>query len=197
MGQSRSRTTVTDYISGIEYKNDTLRQLGHEEGRVRYAKKYYLNGDSTWVFAYDWMVKDHLGNIRTVLTNDLDTTKYVCTFEPPKKLIEREQFVRRDDAIVKLEQDSPLLDDGSGTGADPGDSHNQFATQLNGLYYSRTIGSGKMLRVMAGDKVEIATRAYYKPPTGATLNQVAPQDVLASLLPLFVGGGNTTITHAA
>jgi RHS repeat-associated protein len=192
-----TRTTVADYISGIEYKNDTLQQLGHEEGRVRYAKKYYLNGDSAWVFAYDWMVKDHLGNIRTVLTNDLDTTKYVCTFEPPKKLIEREQFVRRDEAIVQLEQDSPLLNDGSGTGTDPEDSPNQFATRLNGLYYSRTIGPGKMLRVMAGDKVEIATRAYYKPPTAATLNQVAPQDVLASLLPLFVGGGSTTINHGA
>lgn len=187
-----SKITVTDYVAGIEYKNDTLQQLGHEEGRIRYAKKYYLNGDSAWVFAYDWFVKDHLGNIRTVLTNDLDTTKYVCTFEPPKKMIEREQFVRRDEAIVQLEQDSPLAEGG---GTDPGDVPNNFACRLNGLYYSRTIGPGKMLRVMAGDKVEIATRAYCRPPTGAALNEVPPQDVLASLLPLFVGGGSSTITH--
>ncbi len=45
--------------------------------------------------------------------------------------------------------------------------------------------------------MEIATRAYYQPPTGATLNQVAPQDVLASLLPLFVGCGSSTIKHGA
>ncbi len=114
-----ARTTVTDYIAVIEYKNDTLQQLGHEERRIRFAKKYYLNGDSAWVFAYDWMEKDHLGNIRTVLTNDLDTTKYVCTFEPPKKLIEREQFVRRNEAIVQLEQDNPLAE---GPDTDGGDA---------------------------------------------------------------------------
>jgi RHS repeat-associated protein len=191
-----NRTTVTDYIAGIEYKNDTLQQVGHEEGRARWVKQYFLNGDSAWLFAYDFFIKDHLGSIRTVLTNGLDTTKYVCTFEPPKRDKEREHFVRRDDAIVGIGVDNPLYE---GPGIDGGNESpaSQFACRLNGLYYNRTIGPGKVIKVMAGDKVELATRAYCPPYNAENIQHLPPQDVLASLLPLLVGGNAATVSHGA
>jgi len=193
-----SRTTVTDYITGIEYKNDTLQQVGHEEGRARWALKHYLNGDSSWVFAWDFFLKDHLGSVRTVLTTDLDTVKYVCTFEPPGKDKERAQFVRRDEAIVALEPDNPLAEDNSGLdGSNDGPAENQFACRLNGRYLHRTIGPGKVLKVMAGDRIEIATRAYCNLPSGTPLEHIPPEEVLQSLLPLFTGANSSTITHGA
>jgi RHS repeat-associated protein len=58
----------------------------------------------------------------------------------------------------------------------------------------RTIGPSKVLRVMAGDRVEMATRAYYTYINDAP-GQVAPQDVLSSLLPLLTGASPGTIIH--
>jgi YD repeat-containing protein len=41
---SPAKVTVTDYIGGFVYENNQLQYLGHEEGRVRWAKKYYAGG---------------------------------------------------------------------------------------------------------------------------------------------------------
>jgi RHS repeat-associated protein len=136
---------------------------------------------------YDYFVKDHLGNIRTVLTTDLDTTKYLCSFEPPKQDKERKEFVKRDDNIIHLSPTDPL---GSSI-----DGSNEYACRLNGLYVGKTVGPSKILRVMAGDRVEMATRSYYTLPDGAAPGQVQPQGVLNSLLPLLTGPGPGTIMH--
>ncbi len=37
-------TNITSYVSGFVYQNDTLQFTGQEEGRIRFAKKYFLNG---------------------------------------------------------------------------------------------------------------------------------------------------------
>src|SRR4030095_9989597 len=73
---SQTKTTVTTYIAGFVYESidlqisgtpspdnftDSLMFTGQEEGRIR--KK----GSE---FVYDYFVKDHLGNIRMVLTEE-------------------------------------------------------------------------------------------------------------------------------
>jgi RHS repeat-associated protein len=60
---SPGRTTVTNYIGGAVYQNDTLQFFGTLEGRVR------ANEASTgWL--YDYFLKDHLGNTRMMITDD-------------------------------------------------------------------------------------------------------------------------------
>ena len=58
-----SKTTVTTYLGGAVYQNDTLQFFGTPEGRVR------ANTARTfWI--YDYFLKDHLGNTRMIITDD-------------------------------------------------------------------------------------------------------------------------------
>ncbi|SEA53051.1 Uncharacterized conserved protein RhaS, contains 28 RHS repeats [Arachidicoccus rhizosphaerae] len=59
--------SVTTYIGGAVYLNDTLQFFGTQEGRIR------SNADSTgWL--YDYFLKDHLGNTRMMITDDYNVS---------------------------------------------------------------------------------------------------------------------------
>ncbi|HET7116689.1 MAG TPA: DUF6443 domain-containing protein, partial [Hanamia sp.] len=68
-----SKTTTTKYINGFVYQNDTLQFINHEEGRIRFLPSLGGAGGG-WV--YDYFEKDHLGNVRMVLTEKQDTAFY-------------------------------------------------------------------------------------------------------------------------
>jgi len=59
------KITNVDYLGIFIYQNDTLQLITQEEGRVRVAKT--LN--ATYTMYYDYFVKDHLGNVRMLLTD--------------------------------------------------------------------------------------------------------------------------------
>lgn len=63
-----NKTITTDYLNGFVYENNTLQFFGHEEGRIRL--NHAVTVTSPTVFAYDYFVKDHLGNTRMVLTDE-------------------------------------------------------------------------------------------------------------------------------
>ncbi len=60
-GGMQAPDKTTDYTSGAVYENDTLQLMGHEEGRIR-----PLRGGTGQLtgFAFDYFLKDHLGNVR-------------------------------------------------------------------------------------------------------------------------------------
>jgi hypothetical protein len=74
-------TTTTSYVGGLVYESkttspantpnddytDRLQFIGHEEGRIRYIT---AEGTTAAHFEYDYFVKDHLGNVRMVLTEE-------------------------------------------------------------------------------------------------------------------------------
>ncbi|HTN37045.1 MAG TPA: RHS repeat-associated core domain-containing protein, partial [Arachidicoccus sp.] len=71
-----AKQTVTTYIGGSVYQNDTLQFFGTSEGRVR-------PDAANTAFVYDYFLKDHLGNTRMVITDDysvsspiLETSSY-------------------------------------------------------------------------------------------------------------------------
>ena len=51
------------------YQNDTLQFISMEEGRIRFRAS-----DNT--FQFDYMLRDHLGNVRAVLTEEQQTDMY-------------------------------------------------------------------------------------------------------------------------
>ena len=74
-----ARTTTTTYLGGIVYENDILQFAAHEEGRIRYKP---VDGAIPASFVYDYFIKDHLGNVRMVLTEEQNSNQYpAVTFE--------------------------------------------------------------------------------------------------------------------
>ena len=61
-------------MNNFVYKNDTLQFFSHEEGRARYDTSQ--TGTELTKFDIDYFLKDHLGNVRMVLTSELDTAFY-------------------------------------------------------------------------------------------------------------------------
>ncbi|MBO9571017.1 MAG: hypothetical protein J7497_02225, partial [Chitinophagaceae bacterium] len=74
------KTTTWLYMKNFVYKNDTIEYFAHEEGRGRYDSTQ-TTGEAT-KFDFDYFLKDHLGSVRMVLTEEKDTVPYVpLTFE--------------------------------------------------------------------------------------------------------------------
>ncbi len=167
---SPAKTTTTLYLGGAVYQNDTLQFMTHEEGRIRPTRDASNNITG---FIYDYFLKDHLGNIRMVLTEQKDTSFYpAATFE---------------DANITNEQlfyDNVDVQRTSRPGAFYTSSTNGAKVQL--LRKSvQSKGAGQLLKVMAGDRLHVKVDYYI--PSQTTDNSAANGlntilNVLASLI---------------
>jgi RHS repeat-associated protein len=165
--------TLIDYISGQEFRKDTLQQIAMEEGRIRFnTVSNTLN--------YDYFLKDHLGNVRMVLTEQKDTSFYMP--------------VTCEDASTTNEQ-VYYLNAGDQRTARPGSFYN---TSTNGGQVQllrknvQSIGAGKLLKVMAKDKIHIKVDYYI--PNDATDNSNA--NGIGSILPVLSNLINTSSVTA-
>ncbi len=176
---------TTEYISGFVYENDQLQFTGHEEGRIRYAKQYYVNGDSAYTWQYDYFLKDHLGNIRTVLTEQTDTAKYMATFEVEQRVKETALF---SNIALTAYPIGNIISPEYPTDATT--SPNKYTSKLQGTGYQ--LGATLALKVMAGDKVDIGVKAWV--PNAATTSDeikfIAGQDLLSGLLKALTNGAS-------
>jgi RHS repeat-associated protein len=189
---------TTEYIAGFVYEDDQLQFTGHEEGRIRFAKQYYLNGDSAYTWQYDYFLKDHLGNIRTVLTEQTDTAKYMATFEIAERPKETALFSNITETAFLISNvnqgglGSQCLGcivpaEGTGYPADGTTIPNNYVSRLNGE--GKRIGAAITLKVMAGDKIDLATKVWYpQSGYGDNWDPGDPEDVLTSLITTLSGG---------
>jgi hypothetical protein len=189
---------ATEYTAGFVYEDDQLQFAGQEEGRIRFAKQYYLNGDSAYTWQYDYFLKDHLGNIRTVLTEQADTARYMATFEMDKRPAETALFSNITETafttgnVNQSGLGSQCLGcivpaEGTGYPADGTTNPNNYTSRLNGE--GKRIGAAITLKVMAGDKIDLATKVWYpQSGFGANDDPNGPEDVLASLLATLSNG---------
>jgi RHS repeat-associated protein len=180
---STNITTTTTYIGSLIYESKTyshaslsslgytqqLQFIAHEEGRAR------PNATST-AFHYDFMLKDHLGNVRMVLTKEQRVDVYpVATLEgtgTTSALTHEKKFY----SIIDLQLVAPV----AGTQTYANNNTVQGApsyTYPAGVVASPTANSAKMyrlqstsqktglgitLKVMAGDNVNIYAKSFYK-----------------------------------
>ena len=164
------KTTTTLYISNFVYQNDTLQFIGHEEGRARWAFHKYLNGTTQYKFEYDYFLKDHLGNTRMVLTQQKDTTQYIATMEAAYRATEIQLFYNIPPSAYRRANVASYP-------ADATTNPNDTIMRLNGS--GQKIGAAIVLKVMSGDVVDVAVKAYYNTTTG-TGTTPSVNDVLSS-----------------
>jgi RHS repeat-associated protein len=179
-----SKTTTTKYINGIVYQNDTLQFIPQEEGRARWAFHKYTNGTSGYGFEYDYFLKDHLGNVRMVLSQEKDTAKYIATMESAYRATENQLF-------YNIPQSSYARSAVSGYPTDNTTVPNDSLARVNGN--GPKVGPSILLRVMSGDVIDIATKSFYK--SGGTVQ--SPNSIFSDVLNSLASGivTATSATH--
>lgn len=164
-----NNTTVnkrTTYIGPFVYENNEIKFFSHEEGRIRVEM---IQGQpSNPSFVLDYFVKDHLGNVRMVLTEQQQQQTYpMATLELSQAAVEENFYYN-----LETRDEKPV-----GYPATIQDPNNQKVSKLSGNGHK--IGPAIMLKVMAGDRINLQVTSWYR-TAGITPQQ--PTGILPSLL---------------
>ncbi len=165
-------TTTTTYIAGMVYESkaysnaslsslqytDQLQFLAQEEGRARFIP---VQGASPARFEYDYFIKDHLGNVRMVLTEEQQTDMYpAATMETATASVEEAYYSNLPATRVTLPSGYPA-------NSPPG---NARVAKVNGA--GNKIGPAIILKVMAGDKINITANSWWASGTPGSATSV-------------------------
>jgi RHS repeat-associated protein len=176
----------TLYLDGFVYEDNVLQFLPFEEGRIRYAKRKFTTGDSTYQLQYDYFLKDHLGNVRMVLTEQTDTAQYLASMETAYRAKEEQLFSNiAQTVIAKTDVPGGYPVDGK-----PVTSPNDLVARVSGN--GNKIGPAIVLKVMSGDKVDIGVSHFYR--SGGSYNDglnMVPT-ILSSLAGGIIGAAGQT-----
>ncbi len=185
-----SKTTTTDYLNGFVYENNTLQFFAHEEGRVRLNHTVTVSNPT--VFAYDYMVKDHLGNTRIVLTDEQQIDAYpAVTLETNSITIDTFYYNINTSNIVSNQGSLPS-NYANNNGNPPYNTNpnintsgtSQYMYRINPTWsgHSDKTGLGTTLKVMAGDNVAIYGKSYWHSNgTTSNSNTLSATDILTAL----------------
>ncbi|RXK87380.1 hypothetical protein ESB13_00740 [Filimonas effusa] len=169
--------TYTTYLAGHVYENNVLQFFSQEEGRIR-PKRNGDNGETTGVYYYDYFLKDHLGNIRMVLTDEHQTDSYpVASLESATLDNEKLYYdIPSDSRVTAGSVNYPYAD------------ANSYVERLNGIGFKT--GTSIILKVMAGDKVNISANSWYgQSPSANTPSGLSIANLVASLAGGISGAG--------
>lgn len=177
-------TKTTMYLAGTVYENDVLQFIGHEEGRIRYKA---AEGTNPADLDYDYMIKDHLGNVRMVLTEEQKTDSY-----PPASM-ETAQSGTEEVLYANLPATRTPINTIAGYPTDNYTSPNAWVAKVKAAAGSQKIGPSITLRVMAGDKFNLRATSWYKT---YGVNPGTPVSPLNDLVAALAGGiGNISGSH--
>jgi RHS repeat-associated protein len=152
---SPGTVTTTDYIGSAVYVNNSLSFINHSDGRIRY------NASSATPYMYDYFIKDHLGNTRSVVTytgggitgfaksetTPSNEVKYIATSEMESAAKENQLFDNVDNTRA-INPDKKVDTD-------------KYVARISAKNSKTIIGPDITLRVMSGDKVKISAEALY------------------------------------
>jgi RHS repeat-associated protein len=156
-------TTTTMYIGGFIYESktdtnpnttdytDKLQFGGHEEGRIRALYNTVGSPNTISGFAYDYMLKDHLGNVRMVLTDEIKQGSDLASMEDATAITEEAVFSNMGNTRVGKPAGYPV---------DTYTTPNEKVAKVTGS--GQRIGPGVLLKVMAGDKFNFRVTSWYK-----------------------------------
>jgi hypothetical protein len=189
---SPSKTTTTTYLGLFTYEqantgSQDLQFVAHEEGRIRPQRDQAGNITG---YVYDYMLKDHLGNVRTLLTEEQKTDAYpAATMEQGLAAAENQLYANLDQTRFATANISGYPTDN--TYSNP----NQYVARTNGS--DNKIGPSLTLKVMAGDVFRSRVTAWFQTATGSgsSPNPLAElvQALSSSLSP--IAGAHGTLTQ--
>ncbi len=198
---NKTITTTTNYINGLVYESkttspantpttdytDVLQFVPQEEGRIRF-KPAILNASGTIItpanFAYDYLLKDHLGNVRVVITEEQKVDPY------PAATMEAAQTATEESFYTGL--NTTRIDKPVGYPVDNTTTPNDKVAKVNGS--GNKIGPSITLKVMAGDKFNVKVSSWYK-TNGAPINNPTTP-ILTDLINGFLGGVGGAISSS-
>jgi RHS repeat-associated protein len=188
-----SKTTVPANTPNDDYA-DRLQFIGHEEGRIRYK---YLTSS----FEYDYMIKDHLGNTRMVLTEEKQQDNYpaatvenvtfnggtAITNETPYYNITAANIVAQTVATgIPVYQNNNGITNNNAFSNTTANSARLYQLNAATNTIPNKTGLGIVLKVMAGDTINIFGKSYHKKPAaGYTL--ATNTLTVANIIDLFTG----------
>ncbi len=164
---------ITQYIAGMVYQNDTLQFVGTEEGRVRFKPAV---GATAASLQLDYFIKDHLGNVRMVLTDESQTDMY------PAATMETAESTTEETFYSNLP--ATRVDPPAGYPSNTPSGNAKVAKTGAGLGEHK-VGPAIILKVMAGDAFNLTVNSWYK-KNGASPN--TPSSPLSDLLSALASG---------
>ena len=186
--------TVITYIAGFVYQKnlpstgnassipDTLQYVLHEEGRIRWS---ITQSNPTGSFVYDYFLKDHLNNIRSVITDEQDVVTYpIASLEAASLNNEKVYY----DSLDVGRTDKQYV---TGYPTDNYTNPNNFIQKLNGN--GPKVGASILLKVMAGDKISVHASSWFN-SNAAPGTPVSPlTDIVNALLGTIPSASGTKI----
>lgn len=174
-------TTTSTYIGSFIYESrqtspssnddytDKLQFIATEEGRIRPT-----TADVNNPFAYyDYFIKDHLGNVRMVLTAEPKTNSYPAAsmedvtdkndLNDPKNYI---PFYANTDYTINASYRTQISTDVPGYPVNDPNAHlnatNNYVAKVKGGTSGNKLGPYIVLKVMAGDMFNVRVSSWYK-----------------------------------
>jgi RHS repeat-associated protein len=187
--------TVTTYIGPFQYQAtapltgtgsgnlvDTLQFFAHPEGRIR-AENDTADGEVLGSYKADYLLKDHLGNTRMVLTDEQQTDMYpAATMEVGDSATENLYYMNLDSTRVALPPGYPT---------DTTTNPNNYVAEVGGSTSDPVIGPGMVLKAMAGDQFSVRVSNWYQlngTTPGAPINPLT--DILTHMIAGMAGISN-------
>jgi RHS repeat-associated protein len=148
--QQHAQEMKYDYFDGILYRNDTLQEIQHEEGRVVHSQPGAPL--SPWIYQYH--LEDHLGSIRCSFTTDIQEETFAAGLEDLNAAEEANRFGNSYTTAVRY----------------PAEMYNHTpggtkSLRLSAASQNEVIGLAKSLNVMPGDRISLEVYAKYLSPT--------------------------------
>jgi RHS repeat-associated protein len=170
--QASGNTIVTEYDGPFVYEDNKLKFILHEEGRCR---PMATASNGTAVFEYDYFVKDHLQNVRTVVNSQPSGLGPILSYNTGLEIAQA-----RTEALVW-----DHLDDVRTTNPSPTFNDIQAAELLGGDPNKR-IGTAIMLRAMPGDRFTLSGDSYFDAQGAPNANTA--EQLVGSLFGALSGG---------
>jgi RHS repeat-associated protein len=223
-------TTTTTYLSGFVFESkaysnaslaslqytDKLQYTPHEEGRMRLLYDNTAAPTTITGTAYDYFIKDHLGNVRMVITDEIKTIIYPAATLEGTYDVSTNSMVNYEKQFYTINQanitnETSITSWGTESLANTKLYYNHNGNPPTNINYPagaspvQTAGSTKLyklnaasnktglefiIKVMAGDKIDIFGKSYYLNTTNVTNTNSTPLDLLTLMSTFLLAPGN-------